>query len=292
MKVIGFTFIRNAIKYDYPIVEAICSILPLCDEIIVAVGKSEDETLALIRKINPDKIRILETVWDDSIRSGGRVLAIETDKAFQAIDTTSDWCIYIQGDEVIHEKYHSEIHRAMQQYSKRDDVDGLLFGYKHFYGSYDYVGTASRWYKNEIRVVKNDKSIYSYKDAQGFRKGDDKKLNVIPIDAFIYHYGWVKDPRSMQLKQEDFNKLWHDDKWIQQNVRQADEFDYSKDVSALELFREVHPKVMIERIKTKNWTFEHDISFSKFSVKDRFKRFLYRTLNIDLNYKNYKIVNK
>jgi hypothetical protein len=44
MKVSGFTFIRNAIKYDYPIVEAIQSILPLCDEVVVAVGNSEDET--------------------------------------------------------------------------------------------------------------------------------------------------------------------------------------------------------------------------------------------------------
>ncbi|MBM3912615.1 MAG: glycosyltransferase family 2 protein, partial [Sphingomonadales bacterium] len=45
MKVSGFTFIRNAVLLDYPILEAIRSILPLCDEIVVAVGKSEDETL-------------------------------------------------------------------------------------------------------------------------------------------------------------------------------------------------------------------------------------------------------
>ena len=58
MKVSGFTFIRNAIKYDYPIVEAIQSILPLCDEVVVAVGNSEDDTLALIQNIDP-KITLL-----------------------------------------------------------------------------------------------------------------------------------------------------------------------------------------------------------------------------------------
>ena len=81
MKVSGFTFIRNAIKYDYPIVEAIKSILPICDEFIIAIGNSEDETLQLIKNINSPKIKIIETVWDDSLRHGGQVLAIETNKA-------------------------------------------------------------------------------------------------------------------------------------------------------------------------------------------------------------------
>ena len=84
MKVSGFTFIRNAITYDYPIVEAIRSILPLCDEVVVAVGNSEDATLQLIQSIDP-KVRIIETVWDDTVREGGRTLALETDKAYAAI---------------------------------------------------------------------------------------------------------------------------------------------------------------------------------------------------------------
>ena len=109
MKVSGFTFIRNAILYDYPIVEAIRSILPLCDEVVVAVGKSGDKTLELIQSIGDPKIRIIESVWDDSLREGGRVLAVETDKAFAAIVPDSDWAFYIQGDEVIHEKYHAPI---------------------------------------------------------------------------------------------------------------------------------------------------------------------------------------
>ena len=79
MKVTGFTFIRNAIKYDYPVVEAITSILPICDDFVVAVGNSDDGTLALIQSIHPTKIRIVETIWDDTKREGGKVLALETD---------------------------------------------------------------------------------------------------------------------------------------------------------------------------------------------------------------------
>lgn len=286
MKVTGFTFIRNAIKYDYPIVEAIESILPICDNFVVAVGNSEDETLELISKINPEKIKIVETIWDDSLREGGRVLAVETDKAFQAVDEDSDWAFYIQGDEVIHEKNLDAIYAAMQKYKDDDRVDGLLFNYTHFYGSYDYVGISPRWYAHEIRVVKNNKKIYSFRDAQGFRKDDDKKLRVKHIDAYVYHYGWVKEPKAMQRKQEDFNKLWHDQEWVDKNVVKADEFDYSQ-IDALKRFKGSHPKVMLDRIKRTNWEFEYDMSFNKLTVKDKFKMFLKSKFNIDLGYKNY-----
>jgi hypothetical protein len=114
MKVSGFTFIRNAIKNDYPIVEAITSVLPICDEFIVACGRSDDETLALIKSIGSDKIRILETIWDDSLREGGRTFALETDKAYNAIAPDTDWAFYIQGDEVIHEKYLPVLKQNME----------------------------------------------------------------------------------------------------------------------------------------------------------------------------------
>ena len=162
MKVSGFTFIRNAIKYDYPIVEAIQSILPLCDEVVVAVGDSEDDTLSLIQNIAPEKIRIVQTQWDDTLREGGKVLAVETDKALQAVDSKSDWCLYIQGDEVLHESGHEEIKKAMLQFKDDERVDGLLLQYRHFYGSYDYVGASANWYRNEIRIIKKNPAIFSF----------------------------------------------------------------------------------------------------------------------------------
>src|SRR4029077_19092853 len=108
---------------------------------------------------------------DESINTKGQVLAVETDKAFKEISPDSDWAFYIQGDEVLHEKYIDTVRGAMIKYKDDLKVDGLLFKYEHFWGSFDYVGDSSRWYKHEIRVVRNDKSIYSYRDAQGFRKG-------------------------------------------------------------------------------------------------------------------------
>lgn len=290
MKVAGFTFVRNAIKYDYPIVEAIQSILPLCDEVIVAVGNSEDDTLGLVRSINSEKIKIIETIWDDSLRVGGKVLAVETDKAFHAISKDADWAIYIQGDEVLHEKYHAEVRSQMERYAKDKNVDGLLFNYLHFYGSYDYVGASAKWYRREIRVVKNDPAIFSYRDAQGFRKKPNDKLRVKLIDATIHHYGWVKHPKSMQGKQKSFNKYWHTDQWMDKNVADVDDYDYSK-IDSLKRFEGTHPHVMQKRIDAVNWQFSRDPSMNRLKWKDRFKLLVEKLTGWRPGeYKNYRIV--
>ena len=291
MKITGFTIVRNALKYDYPVVEAITSILPICDDFVVAVGDSEDETLQVIKNICPEKIRIIMTEWDDSLRKGGVVLAKETDKAFQSIADDTDWCFYIQADEVIHEKYLPIIRESMEEHLNNNNVDGLLFKYLHFYGSYDYVGESYRWYRNEIRIVRNNKSIYSYRDAQGFRKGDNQRLNVIDTGAFVYHYGWVKMPKAMQQKQLDFNKLWHDDQWIERNIPNTELFDYSN-IDSLVLFSETHPEVMKTRIKKLNWKFDYDISLNRLKFKDKVKRFCEK-IGLDFGqYKNYNLINK
>jgi len=289
MKVSGFSFIRNAEKYGYPIVEAIKSILPLCDKFYVAVGSSEDNTRSLIENIDPEKIVIIDTVWDDSLRAGGQVLAVETDKAFQAIPDEFDWAFYIQGDEVMHEKYIPVVKEAMVKWVNDARVDGLLFNYAHFYGSYDYVGSSEQWYPNEIRVIKNNKKIFSYRDAQGFRKNENDKLNVKHIDAYIYHYGWVKEPKVQSTKRENFEKLYANTAQVKNANENQNEFDYSG-IDSLAIFSGTHPKVMQELIDRKNWVYEHDLSKNRVTIKSRFKRLVKNLTGIQIGYKNYKII--
>lgn len=290
MKVTGFTIIRNAIKYDYPVVEAITSVLPVCDEFIVSVGNSDDATMELIRSIQSPKIKIMESVWDDSLREGGKLLSVETNKVFDAIDSDTTWCFYIQSDEVIHEKYHEAIRKGMQQYADKKEIEGLLFDYVHFYGNYNYVGNSRKWYRNEIRIIRNDKNIRSYKDAQGFRKTDDSKLRVKKINASVYHYGWVKPPKAQQAKQENFHKMWHDDAWMKKNIAATEEFDYSK-IDSLEEFKDTHPQVMLKRIASQNWNFKFDPSQIKLSLKDKLLQTIEKSTGWRPGeYKNYKLI--
>ena len=289
MKVSGFTFVRNAVKFDYPVVEGIKSILPICNEFVVAVGNSEDDTLGLIRSIGSPKIKIIETVWDDSLREGGRVLAVETDKAFDAISPDSDWAFYIQADECFHENDLPKIKSALEKWKEDKKVEGLVFEHINLYGSYDYWADSRKWHKREVRVIRNDKNIRSWKDAMSFRK-DGRKLNVKFVDAMIYHYGWVKSPKVQQQKRESFEKLWHDEKYIQEKIS-APEFDYSK-IDSVAKFPGNHPKVMHERIAKQNWKFDFDKSkLMQVSLRLRVLDYIYRKTGVHIGeFKNYNII--
>jgi hypothetical protein len=290
MKVTGFTFIRNAVKFDYPVAEAIRSILPLCDDFVVAVGNSDDNTEELIRSIDRQKIIIVTTTWDESpeLKILGKVFATEADKAIKAIPDDSDWAFYIQGDEAVHEKYHGNIYSAMEKWKDDKRVDGLLFKYLHFYGSFDYVGVSQRWYRNEVRIIRNDKSIYSFRDAQGFRKGDNRKLGVKPVDAYVFHYGWVKEPEMMVKKIRNTSTFYEGIEWLE-SAGKKQAFDYSS-IDALNKFTGTHPEVMKERIRNKNWTFDHDLSYNRLPLKYRGKLFLKKYLHWNTFYENFTVI--
>ena len=293
MKLSGFTFVRNGVKYDYPIVESIQSILPLVDEYIVCVGNSDDGTLELIQNIHSPKIKIIQSVWDESLREGGKVLAAETDKAKAATAPDADWLFYLQGDEVVHEKYLPAIKEALAKYKDDKQVEGLLFHYTHFYGSYKYIGDGRSWYSKEIRIIRNDKNIQSWQDAQGFRKNGEK-LKVKLIDAHIYHYGWVKNPQYQQQKQLEFGKWWNDDNWHKEwlvyKKKQGDNYRYEENIDSLTVFKETHPAVMQQRVKAEDWHFDFDLKQKRFkNLKYRLLYYFEKITGLRLfEYHNYK----
>lgn len=293
MKVAGFTFIRNAVKNDYPVVEAITSILPICDEFIVALGNCDDGTRELIEGIDSTKIKILHTTWDESKRNGGTVFAEETDKAFAAISPDTDWAFYIQGDEAVHEKYLPTIKKEMEENLDDPQIEGLLFKYLHFYGSYDYYSQSRRWYRREIRIVRNNKAIHSYRDAQGFRL-DNHKIHVKLIDAYIYHYGWVKPPKGIVHKMHNFNKFYHGEQAANAPEPQTFDFDYGN-ADKLIRYTNTHPASMLKRIAVANWRLNIDLKTIKKNMPLR-RKVLQKIEELTgwrvSEYRNYKIVKK
>ncbi len=266
MQVSGFSFVRNGIKLGYPVTEAIRSILPICDEFIIAVGKSDDDTLEQIKAIGDSKIRIIETEWDRNMFVHGQINSFQTNIALK--ECIGDWCFYIQADEVMHEKFLPLIEAEMKKFLHDDGVQGLLFDYLHFWGSYDYYQDSRRWYRHEIRIIKNNLGIESWESAQGFRR-IGRKVRVVKIDADIYHYGWVRPPKVMKEKQIAFQSLRHDEAWLQKTFADTpEEFDYG-DPKYLAKFEETHPEVMTERIKELNW----DISKGKYAGNPHEKLF-------------------
>ena len=201
VKVSGFTIVRNAIKLDFPVEPSIRSILPICDEVVVNVGRSEDETLQLVRSINDPKIRIIETEWDMSRRN--TVLGWETHRAMQAC--RYGWGVYIQADEVLHERGAEELRRAIEAADGDPRIEGLLVRYVHFYGGFDTIATHRRWYRREVRAVRlaPELDIRPYQGAQGFRVGPEhRKIRARLTGAEMFHYGWARPAQALREKRD------------------------------------------------------------------------------------------
>ncbi len=252
MKVSGFSFVKDAVKLDFPLVEAVTSILPVCDEFFIAVGECDDDTVELLESIDTDKLTIIHTKWDPELFVRGAINAQQTNLALERC--TGDWAFYIQADEVLHEKYLPVVRECMERNLDRGEVEGLLFDYVHFWGDYSRYHTAHNWYSREVRIVRNGIGVRSWKSAQSFRK-DGRKLRVVHSGAEIYHYGWVRDPKVMKAKQKALDSLHHGEEWLRRKHPEPEgaELDYG-DLRKLAEFRGTHPAVMRRRIGSKSWS--------------------------------------
>lgn len=249
MKISGFTFVRDGIKLDFPFVESIKSIIPICDEFVVNVGDSSDGTLDAVKGIRDPKIRIINSAWDENLFVKGKINAVETNRALSCCD--GDWAFYLQADEVVHEDYLPGILDAMRSNLKDTGIQGLLFDYIHFWGDYQRYQIAHGWYTSEVRVIRNKVGIESWASAQGFRL-NGRKLPVAHTGAKIYHYGWVREPRVMLAKQKALSKLHHGSVSAEEKYRGRQVFRYGS-LRNLAQFTGTHPLVMRERIARKSW---------------------------------------
>jgi glycosyltransferase involved in cell wall biosynthesis len=240
MKVSGFTIARNVIKYQYPILASIRSILPVCDEFIVNVGDSDDGTLELIRSIRSDKVRVIQNAWDMSM--GKEVLSYQSNLALR--ECRGDWAFYLQSDEVIHEADLARLRKVMRRYHDDERVDALRFRWLHFYGSYFRYRVDRGWYQKQNRIIRNNGTVESCGDAFGFRRVDGAPLRVKNTGCFLYHYGWVQPQEVMAQRRENAERIGF--------VSLKDEernlsYDYG-DLSRFPAYFGSHPSVMKDKV--------------------------------------------
>lgn len=264
MRVSGLTFIRNGVRLDYPFVEAIRSALPLCDEFIVVVGESNDSTREAVEKIGDKRIRIIDTTWPENISPAYAVLAHQTNAGL--LHCTGDWVVYVQGNEVLHEKDHEHFRHLMEKHKDDPNVEGLVLERKTFWGDYRHFLRVYPWrYKYTARIFKPWNGVYSVRDAMAFavfekygRKGRD--LRCIDTGADLYRYGHVLSAEAATAKHTE--------------APHAAPFNfgkfelsgyYKKPKKHLARFSGEHPAVMLERIA--NHPFELDDNSPNWNAK-------------------------
>ncbi len=263
------------VKYDYPVVESIRSILPAVDEFIVNVGRCDDGTLELIRSIGDPKIRIVESVWDETLRKDGLIYAQQTNIALA--HCTGDWAFYIQADEVVHEDDLPVIQEAMRRNLGNPEVKGLVFRYLHFIA--DYWSTNPWFYHRAVRIIRNNGEVESCGDAVGFHlKATQQYLQsgpkewIVPSNGRVFHYGWVKDPKTMLEKKREQLMVYHGDHVPAAEAKQVahDSFQF-EDYAVLKEFGGSHPLVMQTRLAVAgrwaprrnrwlNWNFYREVA--------------------------------
>lgn len=261
MRVSGFTLVRNGTLFDYPFLQSFRSLLPLVDDFVINVGIGDDDTLDYVRSFTEEegkgKVTFFESNWQidqPEYQKGGIILSQQTNLALDRCQ--GDWCFYLQADEVIHEEDIPVIRRALTTYFPCLEVEGLLFDYIHFYGSYNVVQYSRSVYRKEVRVVRRSVGARSIGDAQSFRKKEGSKLFVAPSGGHIFHYGWVRNPEAMREKTFFLDQLYHGVPSAQQSKDRVphtgDHYRYKK-ILGLKSFQGKHPRIMEERIKQKNW---------------------------------------
>ncbi|MBS1566486.1 MAG: hypothetical protein JST39_19030 [Bacteroidetes bacterium] len=297
MRVSGFSYVRNGFDYGVPFLEAFQSILPVCDDFIIAVGDSTDGTREAIQKLAPDKIKIIDTVWDMSINARGAIFAQQSNIALDAI--TGDWAFHIQADEVISEKDLPKIKKALEDNDANKKVEGFILPFLHFWGGYDYIRNSRRIHRHEIRLFRNHLGVRSYRDSQGFRKysskeayleGDEKgkKLTVKLIDAPIYHYNGIRPPKTFADKQAQMGRHYQTGKPVKQTRRNEATPD---NVDRVEKFTGTHPAIMMDKVNAQDWEYSFDPKKAVWKPKDRIMQPIEDWLGFKFGeYKNYKLI--
>lgn len=261
MKVSGFTIARNAIKLGYPIEQSIRSLLPLVDELVVAVGDSEDGTAELVSRIGDPKIKPFQTTWDMTKRAGGVVLAEQTNLALARC--TGEWAVYLQTDELFHEDEIDRI-RGRLQHHLHSRVEGLSFSYLHFYGSYGTVqDNWCRWYWREVRAVKTGIGVVSVGDAAGFKidiGGRLRRLIRADSGSHVYHYGWSRPPAVMSEKRQHVQGFYQGgDPTAAAPAEPVEAENPYHHLGHLRRFTASHPALMNALIAAQDWKFEPHI---------------------------------
>jgi len=243
----GFTIIRSAPGYAYPIGESLSSLMPLVEEVVV-VAQRNDPALAVVRGLADERITVVESDWDDGPDVGGRTLARETNRALARCRCR--WALYLQADEVLHEADYDAIRTALARHDASERVDALTFRFLHFEGSYGYVNPLR--YRRQCRLVRNDGRLQSVRDAAGFGRLDGHRLRTRRSGARVFHYGWAAAPAELKAKTLALARLYHDEEYVSRRWAPVP----ADAIGSVELaFRWSgrHPAVMRERVARQDW---------------------------------------
>lgn len=246
----GFTFVRDAVRCEYPITQSIASILPIVDEFIVNVGlPDEDGTTDLIASINDPKIKIIHSQWNPHLDHGCYVYTQQANIAL--FNCRGKWAFYLQADEVVHEEDHPVILGHLAHYGDDERVDGLVLKQINFWGDYQTIlSIYPKWERRRCWIIKPHHFVLCAKDASRFTvhkkfKEKGRWLRAVETEARLFHYHGLKSKAGLEEKYATIRQYWEEERMPDKEV---DFYAYYPRQFVSE-YRGTHPAVMAELIR-------------------------------------------
>lgn len=199
MKTIGgYMFISKGIEFDYPFIEAIESLLPVCDQIAVTFFTDEDYELFKQKFPNEPKIKTCkldQRRFDESV--GKERLSLWQN--FTKNMLTTEWQFLLQADEILHENSYDLIRLAVE----RDDQEAFIVRRVNLWGDqYHYInypkliaeGRAGELpcsnHTGRLAKIKYD----SWNDGESL---DAPFCHDYEESIITFHVGFIRDKRKM-----------------------------------------------------------------------------------------------
>jgi glycosyltransferase involved in cell wall biosynthesis len=173
MTISAFTMVTDGIKYGYPFIENIKSMLPLVDEYIIIDGGSTDGTRKAIESLNESKVKIVndeDTKWEYNW-DFWRIIH-NFNRGFQ--ECKGDIVLCLDADYIIHEDSYDGLFQSFKDMINLNKIQSQ-------YCRYNFM-LADRFF------FKKDRTL-----AVNMKLCKEKRLNVKwGID--LEHWGWGAEP--------------------------------------------------------------------------------------------------
>jgi hypothetical protein len=186
-KLAGITFIRNGVLLDYCFEAAVHSLQAICDHVFVVYVEGDDNTLEALEAIGGiTLITCARESWDE-IKGKEKLSYFQNIGIQYAQQQGFDYCLLVQGDEVIHESSFPYIKRAVE------------LGEESFFVSRINLWGSSRTQLNVPQARKPVSSVVNRLTKTSYRSVDDGESIAAPasLDFInlirIYHMGFVRD---------------------------------------------------------------------------------------------------
>jgi len=259
MSIAALYRVHNVERMDYPFEQSVRQTLLLCDEICVAAGYSEDNTLEIILNLQKEfgKDRVKYVQYEFVYNREWQVLAWNKARKL----TKADWLLLIDADEAFHEQDIPRLKKML----KKTDRQLVNFPMYHFYGTPNFLVTGGHFYKRHTRMgckgikfgMKNfrrDGNLAPVCDVVATLGGREKKVHryggpeMLQVDIPIYHYGWVRSAEAMGMRRVK-GRAWYtnDKKFFDGHLPELKKrFNYQmkKNRSVYKNFKGTHPRFM------------------------------------------------